>query len=120
MLIDVARFAAARPALLGHLRRRLPLAKPWDDQSLLNETFAGRWDRLPNSWNWKPYWGFRDDAAIVHFHGVKPEMARGLLRGTAAPDTDAEYRRLVALDPAAYAVYLVEYDDCLAGAHPAV
>ncbi len=116
MLIDVKRFARARPRLRKNLLAKLPLEKPWDDQSLLNETFAGRWDRLPNAWNWKPYWGFRDDVAIVHFHGLKPDLAR-ILMGEDQPDgIDPEYRRLLALDPTAYAAYLSEFEAWVAGA----
>lgn len=115
MLIDVPRFAAARPKLVRNLRAGLPLARPWDDQSLLNQTFAGRWDRLPNAWNWKPYWGFHPGAAIVHFHGLKPDLARALLAQQAPAGLDPEYARLLALDPAAYADYLREFDGWTVG-----
>ena len=30
------------------------------------------WDELPAEYNWKPYWGVRDTARIVHFHAAKP------------------------------------------------
>ena len=35
-----------------------------------------RWDRLPTSFNWKPYWGDPAAAWIVHFHGPKPNDPR--------------------------------------------
>lgn len=41
------------------------------DQIAYNEFYRGRWDRLPVTMNWKPYWGANDKADIVHFHGPK-------------------------------------------------
>lgn len=35
-----------------------------------------RWNRLPLSFNWKPYWGDAAAAQIVHFHGPKPNDPR--------------------------------------------
>src|SRR5205085_542586 len=47
-------------------KRKLPLLR-------------NRWDKLPPTLNWKPYWGENGAATIVHFHGPKPfqeEMVR--------------------------------------------
>jgi len=44
-----------------------------------------RWDALPPELNWKPHWGPNDRAAIVHFHGPKPQD-RDALRSGALPD----------------------------------
>jgi len=54
---------------------------PAYDQGALREFFAGKYDPLPLSLNWKPYWGANPDAEIIHFHGPKPRHARDMLRG---------------------------------------
>ena len=42
------------------------------DQGAIQHFFNGKWDRLDPRMNWKPYWGVKSDAIIVHFHGPKP------------------------------------------------
>jgi lipopolysaccharide biosynthesis glycosyltransferase len=42
------------------------------DQGAIQHYFDGKWDRLDPRMNWKPYWGMKDDAIIIHFHGPKP------------------------------------------------
>lgn len=32
------------------------------------------WGHLPLAFNWKPYWGRSETAAIIHFHGPKPYL----------------------------------------------
>lgn len=44
------------------------------DQHVYNMFYVGKWDRLPVEYNWKPYWGVKDDIEILHFHGPKPEI----------------------------------------------
>jgi hypothetical protein len=50
------------------LMSRLPL-KTW------------QWDDLPLELNWKPYWGENPEAAIVHFHALKPTQRAELESG---------------------------------------
>ena len=85
---------------------------PWDDELLVNQVYAGRYQQLPDTFNWKPYWGFRDDAAIVHFQGPKPAMARQFLAGQTERH-DPGYSQLFARNPAAYHCYLAEFDRVL-------
>lgn len=42
------------------------------DQTLYNNLYQGKIDKLPITYNWKPYWGINDNAKIIHFHGIKP------------------------------------------------
>lgn len=43
------------------------------DQGAYNEFYQGRFDvHAWPLWNWKPYWGHRIGALMVHFHGPKP------------------------------------------------
>ena len=48
-------------------------------------TRGWKWEDLPVELNWKPYWGKDSDAALVHFHGPKPEQRDALDRGECAP-----------------------------------
>ena len=44
------------------------------DQGAYNGHYQGRFDvHLYARWNWKPYWGHNRAAALVHFHGPKPD-----------------------------------------------
>lgn len=45
-----------------------------------------KWDDLPLELNWKPYWGENPNAAIVHFHGLKPTQREQLRRGELPPN----------------------------------
>ena len=42
------------------------------DQGLINIFYKGQITRLPQVWNWRPYWGPNEDAVVLHFHGPKP------------------------------------------------
>ncbi len=54
------------------------------DQWLLNAFYAGRWDRLDDSYNWRSFWEPNPDARIVHFHGPKPMQITAFLADGAA------------------------------------
>ena len=44
------------------------------DQGAYNGHYQGRFFvHLDARWNWKPYWGHNRAAALVHFHGPKPD-----------------------------------------------
>ncbi|MDP7039759.1 MAG: glycosyltransferase, partial [Myxococcota bacterium] len=42
------------------------------DQDAYNIFYQKDWQKLPQEYNWKPYWGHNPQARIVHFHGLKP------------------------------------------------
>ena len=44
-----------------------------------------QWDVLPDELNWKPYWEPNPNAAIIHFHGLKPTSRQALERGELEP-----------------------------------
>jgi lipopolysaccharide biosynthesis glycosyltransferase len=66
------------------------------DQNAYNIFYRGKWNRLPQRLNWKPYWGVSKDAEIVHFHGPKFDNLYHLLTG-AWPWTSDHDRFLVSL-----------------------
>ncbi|MBR8827331.1 MAG: hypothetical protein DSM107014_05395 [Gomphosphaeria aponina SAG 52.96 = DSM 107014] len=41
--------------------------------------FAGEWQELPLSLNWRSYWEVNPEAKIVHFHGVRPNNIAGII-----------------------------------------
>lgn len=44
------------------------------DQEILRAFYGKNYLLLPDIFNWKPYWGKNDDAAILHWHGPKPVL----------------------------------------------
>jgi lipopolysaccharide biosynthesis glycosyltransferase len=81
------------------------------DQGNLNEFLRGRWDRLSQLLNWKPYWGFNSEAAILHWHGVKYPAAVANVAGSNEPRIHPE---LYAKSPEGYRAYMTEYRELLA------
>lgn len=72
MVMNVPAWRARRDDLLNFTARNIHLGL---DQEVLRE-FVGRdYLLLPDRFNWKPYWGVNQDAAILHWHGPKPEAA---------------------------------------------
>ncbi len=99
--------------LVEVVKRRLAVTAPYDDQTALNELYAGAWQRLPPVWNWKPYWGVNPEAIIVHFHGPKPAHATRMRDGE--PDVfGTEYKTIYERDPGGYEVYCGRFADILA------
>ena len=89
------------------------------DQCAYKQFYAGRYDLLPSRTNWKPYWGWNDDAEIVHFHGPKPEAIRKIVNDpnyAMSPGWLPLYNR----DPSAYQRYLAEWESFRAEANVAV
>jgi hypothetical protein len=75
------------------------------DQGAYRIYYNGLWERLPPEMNWKPYWGFSEDARIIHFHGPKYDHVLSLLSGDRSwwryealfHANEAAYRRYVEL-----------------------
>ena len=79
------------------------------DQKAYQVHYHSRWDHLPVEYNWKPYWGFNEDALVVHFHGPKIPEVRSLMEGR---DSGMSYntRFFYGTDPVAYARYLARFE----------
>jgi len=75
------------------------------DQSVYNEYFSGRWDYLAPEYNWKPYWGERADARIIHFHGPKIRAIRKLIGTETGNPPPPVYVDLFNRSPDAYRHY---------------
>jgi lipopolysaccharide biosynthesis glycosyltransferase len=79
------RFVADRlPEFVDHNWDQGAYRRYFGRSSIAMKLFGARWDALPPEFNWKPHWGPNERAAIVHFHGPKPQH-RDLLRSGCAP-----------------------------------
>jgi hypothetical protein len=80
------------------------------DQTAYEFWYAGRQDKLPVEYNWRPYWGFNEEAQIVHFHGPKADGVRRMLNG----ETDRLrplWPKLFGQAPEAYRKYLAIFEE---------
>lgn len=74
------------------------------DQEIIRFFLNGKWEKLHQFFNWKPYWGIHEDAVIIHFHGPKPfdcDLETSLLQ-----HEGEVYKRLYGLNSDAYQYYL--------------
>jgi hypothetical protein len=87
----------------------LARSDPWKmlahDQTAIIRVLGWRWQRLPAVFNWKPYWGYSDEAKIVHWHGPKPAHAEMMLAGHFA-ELPEPLPTLFRMNPEAYRAYL--------------
>jgi hypothetical protein len=67
------------------------------EQGAIKRYFAGRFDFLPPTLNWKPYWGRAESVEILHFH-LKPYQIRTFAEKRTSGDID-HLRELYDRDP---------------------
>ena len=71
MIMNIAEVGRRLPSLLD-----LGDSRNWSftacDQGLILEFFSNVSVLLPDSMNWKPYWGTSDEIVVLHHHGPKP------------------------------------------------
>jgi hypothetical protein len=72
--------------------------------------YASKWDKLPVEYNWKPYWGFNQDAVIVHFHGPKIPQVRDIMKGKTTHLAEI-LTELFERDPESYRDYFAYVDE---------
>jgi hypothetical protein len=78
------------------------------DQGAYKSFYASKWNKLPLEYNWKPYWGFNEDALIVHFHGPKIPHVRAMINGE-NPLLEGR-TSLFQRDPDSYLEYLAQFE----------
>ncbi len=78
MIMNLPALRATLPDFQAYIRTHLADFKTFD-QDAYRLFYGEKADPLPDTFNWKPYWGVREDASIVHFHGPKPSWAKHLL-----------------------------------------
>jgi hypothetical protein len=77
--------------------------------------YDSRWDKLPLEYNWRPYWGFNEDARIVHFHGPKMNLLRRIVKGERPEHLRPVQIKLLEKDPDAYRKYLALAEEYTSG-----
>jgi hypothetical protein len=113
MVINVPACREVMPAFRQLVRDRIKQGEmqPDDhDQVNLNLFFKNRWDVLPGEYNWKPYWGANEQAAIVHFHGPKPSFAKLLLNPDSSKRFTSDLKVFCHRNPGGYEHFLNIYD----------
>ena len=55
------------------------------DQGALQSFYRNHVDKLSLLLNHKPYWGKKDDAVIIHYHGPKPRDILHFINGNVSP-----------------------------------
>lgn len=108
MLMNLPALRSTREEFFSIVRQRIGEAQPHNDQYMLNLCYGDRYEKLPLSWNWKPYWGFSEEAKIVHFHGPKPGVIKNILSGHVFEEMKI-YHEMHDRNPHGYAEYMKEY-----------
>jgi len=71
MLMNIKYFLSIDKDIIEYINKNFENLTTWD-QSLYNNLYKNKIDKLPLEYNWKPYWGINPNAKIIHFHGAKP------------------------------------------------
>lgn len=109
MVMNVAAWKKRRSELLNFTSQNLNLGL---DQEVLRVFVDLDYLLLPDRFNWKPYWGANPDAAIVHWHGPKPETAARWLSEDGF-STHAGWMPLLERGREGYAFYVPQHDAML-------
>jgi FkbM family methyltransferase len=101
MVINVPAVRAVLPWFRAAIDRRLNgvFQYPPHDQASFNEFFKPVASWMDPIFNWKPYWGWNEEAAIIHFHGPKP---RHVARFGPLAVVKPSYRTLHKMSPETY------------------
>lgn len=105
MILNVSSLRATREQLIGFTVKNLHLGL---DQEVLRAFLGTRYLLLPDTFNWKPYWGINPDASIIHWHGPKPETVGKMIDGK-ADGVNETWRHLFDLNRDSYRHYVGEH-----------
>lgn len=115
MVINNDRLTVERKGLIDFLRDNSFYNRDHSsyDQALLNMYFRGRWTLLPQTLNWRPWQGINEDAAIIHFHGPKPQRVSAILEGKGLAG-EANLKDYINKDIKSYQKYVRQFQSHLA------
>ncbi|OYV89132.1 MAG: hypothetical protein B7Z57_13670 [Acidiphilium sp. 37-60-79] len=105
MLLNLKTFKLIHDKLIEFTLKNLHIGL---DQEILREFVGTDYLLLPDTYNWKPYWGINQDASIIHWHGPKPETINNLLNNS-IEKTNGIWQDLFEKDKNSYAYYLEYY-----------
>lgn len=106
MVMNVDSWREKREDLLNFTSNNLNLGL---DQEILRVFLDRNYLLLPDRFNWKPYWGINPDAAILHWHGPKPETVKNWLLDKNINIPDA-WRPLLEIGEESYKHYIKLHD----------
>lgn len=109
MLLNVQAARSTFPLFIDWVVENLEWIPDYD-QGAIKAYFNGRWDRLSQRMNWKPYWNVGNDPIVVHFHGPKPlDFDPISLNPLFSFDNSHIYYRLLKLGDLGYRHYLKQW-----------
>lgn len=113
MLIKVGKMRKTRDDFFNFIFSRKLKSSTNDpyDQGHLNDFYRGKISQLDPIYNWKPYWGFHNDAKIVHWHGCKYPAAKAIITGKVEQLNFKPHENLFAMNPDGYLRYLNEFEE---------
>jgi lipopolysaccharide biosynthesis glycosyltransferase len=71
MLMNIKTLFDDDVKIMNYINDNFDNLSVWD-QTLYNDVYSGKIDKLPVEYNWRPYWGINEKSKIIHFHGAKP------------------------------------------------
>lgn len=71
MLMNVKKLKESHEKFCEFIIKNIDLLSTFD-QTAYQIFYSGKCSKLPIEYNFKPYWGIDEVAAIIHFHGCKP------------------------------------------------
>jgi hypothetical protein len=72
MLINLNHFLEQDEYIKNYIDNNFENLLVWD-QTMYNNLYKDKYEKLPLEYNWKTYWGINNKAKIIHFHGAKPK-----------------------------------------------
>ena len=108
MVLNVAAMRASYQAFEAEIIANITSGATanYDDQYALNACYGAHLQRLTPLCNYKPYWPWRGDAALLHWHGPKPASLSDLARGRRTGDENQTLHYFASMLRARVADYL--------------
>lgn len=116
LVMNVEQMRGVYYTMLQYARKYIEYSCHDWDQGMLRSLFgANERSFLSPLFNWKPYWGYNEKAAIVHFHQIKPKAASNRLtpQGTAIEFFPSEIEKRYQDNKLSYEQYLELYHSYL-------
>ena len=109
MILNLEGARHAFPSFISWTKQNLDWIPDYD-QGAIQTFFNGRWDKLDQRMNWKPYWNRSENPIVVHFHGPEPtDFDPITLRPKFDPRGQDIYAQLYRCNTKAYREYVSKW-----------
>jgi len=108
LVMHLATLRNVHPWFVASIKQRLSSSDfsfPAHDQRSFNDFFLATADWMRPEFNWKPYWGYNEEAVIVHFHGPKPAHVQKIKAGRGG-EMKAAFTTIYNRNPDGYERYM--------------